>query len=136
MNLPLIFTVSVYHFKTMQQILMKVLFVPVLDTLKHPFWKFPCIFNSKHSDCGLIIQNLVSWKLPKNVRFPYFRGEGGGPEKYKNFLIFYFLIRGRREGVKVNKDIFIIYALFYGFPWMTNKIKGSRKKLHILRTLS
>ena len=37
---------------------------------------------------------------------------GGGPEKYKNFLIFYFLIRGRREGVKVNKDNFFIYALF------------------------
>ena len=45
------------------------------------------------------------------------REEGGGPERYKNFLIFYFLIRGRREGVKVNKDIFFIYALFFdGFP--------------------
>ena len=33
--------------------------------------------------------------------------------RYKNFLIFYFLIRGRREGVQVNKDIFFIYALFF-----------------------
>ena len=54
----------------------------------------------------------------KNVRFPYFREDGGGQERYKNFPIFYFLIRGRREGVQVNKDNFFIYALFFidGFP--------------------
>jgi len=59
-------------------------------------------------------ENLI-WFLENsrnNVRFPYFREEGGGQERYKNFLIFYFLIRGRREGVQVNKDNFFIYALF------------------------
>ena len=80
--------------------------------------KYTWIFNSVHSACGLKMQNLVSWKLPKNVRFPYFREEGGGQERYKNFLIFYFLIRGRREGVQVNKDNFFIYALFWkGNEW-------------------
>ena len=40
----------------------------------------------------------------KLFMFPYFREEGGGQEGYQNVLIFYVLIRGRREGVKVNKD--------------------------------
>ena len=45
-------------------------------------------------------------------------GGGRGSRKVENFLIFYSLIRGKREGVKVNKDNFFIYALFIddGFP--------------------
>ena len=75
MNLPLIFTESVQHFKKMQKIFLEVLFVPILDT----------------------------WIFGKNVRFPYIMEEGGGQERYKNFLILYFLNRGRGEGVQVNK---------------------------------
>ena len=65
---------------------------------------------------------------PKKFRCPYFREEGGGQERYKNFLIFYFLIRGRREGVQVNKDNFFIYALFFidGFPKETKICTLSR----------
>ena len=54
------------------------------------------------------MQNFL--KTPKkNVRFPYFREDGGGQERYKNFLIF-FPYEG--EEVQLNKDMFKIYALF------------------------
>ena len=45
----------------------------------------------------------------KNVRYPYSKEDGGGQERYKNFLIF-FPYEG--EEVQLNKDMFKIYALF------------------------
>ena len=51
------------------------------------------------SDCGLKIKNLVSGNHKQILGCPYFRKEGGGQEGYQNILIYYVLIRGRREGV-------------------------------------
>ena len=53
-------------------------------------------------NCDFEMQNLVSENQKKSFRCPYFREEGGGLAAYQNVLIFYVLIRGRREGVLVD----------------------------------
>ena len=59
---PLIFNKNVWHLKTTQ-----ICFGPFLA-----FWKFPLIFNSVHSDCGLMFKNAIL-KTPKTfIRFSYF----------------------------------------------------------------
>ena len=63
------------------------------------------------------MENLVIEMQNKLFICPYFREEGGGQEGYQNILIFDVLIRGRSEGVYVNKDNVLIHALFWdGFP--------------------
>ena len=51
-------------------------------------------------NCVLKIENFVIETQNKLFICPYFRKEGGGQEGYQNVLIFYVLIRGRREGSK------------------------------------
>ena len=41
---------------------------------------------------------------PKKFRCPYFKEEGGSQAGCQNVFIFYVLIMGGREGVKVNKS--------------------------------
>ena len=54
----------------------------------------------------------------QNILFicPYFREDGGGQEGYQNVLI-----KGKREGVKVNKDKVLICALL----WMASLMDGT-----------
>ena len=53
---------------------------------------------------------------PKNFQISLFSRGGRGSRRIQKIPYFYFLIRGRREGVQENKENFFIEPLFYGFP--------------------